>query len=78
MNNPFTLSFGIEPKEYIVRNEQISDIVGNFKSEEPSNHSYILSGVRGSGKTVTLSSITAELEKDKKWIVIDVSPDVDI
>ena len=78
MNNPFTLSFGIEPKEYIVRNEQISDIVGNFKSEEPSNHSYILSGVRGSGKTVTLSSITAELEKDKNWIVIDVSPDVDI
>lgn len=78
MPNPFTISFGIEPKEYITRRQQTDNIVNTFIDENPSNHTYMLSGVRGAGKTVLLSSITELFEKKKDWIVINVSPDMDI
>lgn len=78
MTNPFTISFGIEPKEYISRPEQTSNIVESFMSESPSNYVYMLTGIRGCGKTVMLANITETFEKDKNWIVVNVSPDVDI
>ena len=78
MVNPFTLSFGIEPKEYISRNQQTSKIMDSFLSEAPSNYMYMLSGIRGSGKTVMLSNLTETFEGKKDWIVVNVSPDVDI
>ena len=78
MPNPFTISFGIEPKEYITRRQQTDNIVNTFIDENPSNHTYMLSGIRGAGKTVLLSSITELFEKKKDWIVINVSPDMDI
>ena len=78
MPNPFTLSFGIEPREYISRTQQTSEIINTFMSETPSNYTYMLSGIRGSGKTVMLTNIIETFEKEKDWIVINVSPDVDI
>ena len=78
MANPFSLSFGTEPKEYITRNQQIDKIVSTFKDEAPSSYAYMLTGIRGAGKTVMLSSITDIFEKEKDWIVINVSPDMDI
>lgn len=78
MPNPFSISFGMEPKEYISRLRQKDIIVSTFIDESPSNHTYMLSGIRGSGKTVMLSDITETFEKDKDWIVINVSPDMDI
>lgn len=78
MTNPFTLSFGIEPKEYISRSEQTSNIIDTFMSESPSNYVYMLSGIRGCGKTVMLANITERFENEKNWVVVNVSPDVDI
>ncbi|MCR4762090.1 MAG: ATP-binding protein [Lachnospiraceae bacterium] len=78
MENPFSLSFGSEPKEYILRTQQIDSILETFTSEAPSCYTYMISGVRGAGKTVLLSSIADELEKKKNWIVIHTSPDMDI
>jgi hypothetical protein len=78
MANPFSLSFGTEPKEYITRNQQIDKIVSTFKEETPSNYAYMLTGIRGVGKTVMLSTITETFEKEENWIVINVSPDMDI
>ena len=78
MANPFTLSFGIEPKEYISRTGQTDKITDTFTSESPSNYMYMLSGIRGCGKTVMLLNITETFEKQKDWIVISVSPDMDI
>ena len=78
MPNPFSISFGMEPKEYITRRQQTDNIVNTFIEESPANHTYMLSGIRGAGKTVMLSSITEIFEKKKDWIVINVSPDMDI
>ncbi|MCR4990098.1 MAG: ATP-binding protein [Lachnospiraceae bacterium] len=78
MNNPFSLTFGIEPKEYIIRKQLEDSVIESFESETPSNYMYMLSGMRGVGKTVVLSSLTEYLSSKKNWVVINVSPDMDI
>ena len=78
MSNPFSLSFGMEPQEYITRTQQISQVIDSFKDENPESHIYMLTGVRGAGKTVMLSSITSALGEEKDWVVINASPDMDI
>lgn len=74
MNNPFTLSFGKKPIQYISRITQTSEIIDHFKAETPSNQIYMITGVRGSGKTVMMTSIAGEMKKDEKWIVVELNP----
>lgn len=45
---------------------------------EPSNQIYLVTGVRGSGKTVMMSAIAAELKKDEEWVVIELNPTRDL
>lgn len=73
MNNPFTLAFGKKPVEYISRIAQTDEILSNLNSEIPSVHSYMITGVRGSGKTVMLSEISSRL-REEDWIVVDLNP----
>lgn len=74
MNNPFSTTFGIEPGNYIRRNLESEKIIDDFSSETPSNYVYLITGLRGSGKTVLLSSISNHFEKSEKWIVVDPGP----
>lgn len=74
MNNPFTLSFGQKPLQYISRIAQTNQIIDNFKSEHPSTPIYMITGVRGSGKTVMMTSIANEIKKNDNWIVIELNP----
>ena len=78
MTNPFTLTFGIKPSQYIDRFEQSSLITDTFQDEEPSNHTYIITGVRGTGKTVLLSQATELFKNNKNWYVVEVNPSRDI
>ena len=55
--NPFTLTFGQKPVEFISRTDQIGKIINTFDMENPSNVVYMIAGVRGSGKTVSLAVI---------------------
>ena len=57
MNNPFTLTFGREPINRIDRLEQKDYVVNSFESNPPSNQVCMVTGVRGSGKTVFLTEI---------------------
>ena len=41
------------------------------------NEEFIISGVRGSGKTVAMTSI-ADFYKKNDWIVIDLNPECDL
>ncbi len=77
-NNPFTLTFGAEPIQYINRNTQTNEIISTFSGEMPATNVYMISGVRGSGKTVLLTYIADYFEKKDEWIVVNVTPDVDI
>lgn len=78
MNNPFTLSFGKKPLQYISRLSQTTEIVENFKAAEPSNQIYMITGIRGSGKTVMMTSIAGEIKKEENWIVLELNPNRDI
>ncbi len=74
MENIFTVTFGQLPSSYINR-EHISDkICNDFCLDFPLSHIYIISGVRGSGKTVLLTNVSKSIEKKKDWIVVDVNP----
>ena len=73
-NNPFSLSFGKEPKNVLQRVEQFDEILSNYLSEIPSNDAYIITGVRGSGKTVLLSQIYKRFNSLDDWIVVELNP----
>ena len=74
MTNPFVTTFGIEPQNYIRRNEESEKIISEFSSESPSNYVYIITGLRGSGKTVLMSAIANHFMDEKDWIVVDPGP----
>lgn len=78
MNNPFTLSFGKRPIQYISRITQTNYIIDNFTAEIPSNQIFMITGVRGSGKTVMMTGIAEEMRKKKDWIVLELNPTRDI
>ena len=58
--NPFTLSFGKKPLQYISRLTETNQILESFCAEIPSNQIYMITGVRGSGKTVMMTNIASE------------------
>lgn len=78
MNNPFTLSFGKKPLQYISRISQTRQIIDNFTAEIPSNQIFMITGVRGSGKTVMMTNIAGEMRNNKDWIVIELNPTRDL
>ena len=77
MNNPFELTFGLKPSNYISRLKQSDEIISNFKSRT-GNKSFFITGVRGTGKTVMLSHISKQFENEKNWIVIELIPNYDM
>ena len=78
MNNPFTLSFGKKPVQYISRITQTNEIIDNFNAELPSNQIYMITGVRGSGKTVMMTNISTELSQFSNWITVELNPTRDL
>ncbi len=78
MNNPFTLSFGKKPLQYISRIAQTNKIIENFEAETPSSQIFMITGVRGSGKTVMMTNIAGQMRADEKWIVVELNPARDL
>ena len=76
--NPFTLSFGKEPLSFIHRDIQTQEILQSFLSDHPSSQVYMITGVRGQGKTVLLSSIANQLSQKKDWVVVNLNPERDL
>lgn len=76
--NPFTITFGKKPVEYIYRPMQIDEILNMFTEDPITNQVYIIRGPRGTGKTVLLADIANRLEADSNWIVIRCAPTSDI
>ena len=66
--NPFVLGFGTQPNNYISRKEQSEEIINAFVNSEYGNNSYIITGVRGSGKSAMLSEISNYFANQKNWI----------
>ena len=49
--NPYTLSFGRIPNEYISRDVLISDILDSLHNDMVDDQAFKLTGIRGTGKT---------------------------
>ena len=77
-DNPFTLTFGIEPSEYIARYENTETIISTFTANHPVSQTYMIEGVRGTGKTVMMTRITKEIKEDPNWIVVDLNSTKDL
>ena len=71
MKNPYSLQFGKEPEEYISRLEQKETVINSFLNDEM--QIFMVTGVRGSGKTAFMSNIKDEFSGLKDWVVIEIS-----
>lgn len=78
MGNPFTLSFGKKPAEEIARPVQLSEIMEAFTADPASQQIYMITGVRGAGKTVLLTDIANRLKNAEDWIVVELNPAADL
>ena len=75
--NPYAINFGKIPKQYISRDVVISEIVDALESEDMEEQAFKITGIRGTGKTVTLNSIEKEIKQDDKWIIVDLKSTAD-
>ena len=56
--NPFTLSFGMQPEQLVHRYENVEKVLNTFGAEHSVSQAYLIEGIRGSGKTVLMTSIS--------------------
>ena len=78
MQNPFTLTFGRSPLESVDRPVQINEIIENFTADTINQQMFIITGVRGSGKTVMMTEISHKLRENDDWVVIELNPATDL
>ena len=76
--NPYAISFGRIPHQYISRDIMLDNIIDSLKSDTVEGQAFKLTGIRGTGKTVMLSAIEKELRDDDTWIVCDIKLGGDI
>ncbi len=68
--NPSAIHFGKVPSQYISREIIIDEIVQEMLDEDTQNNCFMLTGTRGSGKTVTMTEIEQRVLESDDWIVI--------
>ncbi len=78
MINPYTIGFGKKPKQNIIRTTQLNMILENFEDPDLSQQIFVITGVRGSGKTVFMTEVAQSLQKNDEWIVISLNPEKDL
>ncbi len=76
--NPYSLVFGKEPRQTISRAAQMSDIINSFIGDAPSQQIYMITGVRGCGKTVFMTEISKTLAQDDSWIIVELNSSQDL
>lgn len=78
MINPYDITFGKKPNLLIDRPEIVNDIIDNISDATNGCYLYFLTGPRGSGKTVTMSSIMDTFKAKDDWITVDLNPHLDL
>lgn len=76
--NPFTLTFGKEPHLVIGRYEAVDEILSVYKADHSVSQTYLIEGIRGSGKTVLMTDIANRLAEDNSWIVVNLNSTMDL
>ena len=78
MSNPYTLVFGQRPPEIIERTAQAERIISEFTQERPANYLNLITGIRGSGKTVFITQIANRLSESADWEIVNLNPQRDM
>ena len=78
MGNPFTLAFGKKPVQYVSRIVQTNRIIEDYEADPAVNQIYMVTGVRGSGKTVMMTNIAGLLSERDDWIVVELNATRDL
>lgn len=78
MGNPFTLAFGKSPLESIDRPVQKNEIIEEFLASPVNQQVFMITGVRGSGKTVLMTDVARYLKEEEDWAVIELNPETDM
>lgn len=78
MNDPFSLIFWKNPQLNIDRPLEKNEIIESFSSDTINNQIYLITAIRGSGKTVLMTEISKHFEEYKKWLVIELNPEMDM
>lgn len=76
--NPFTITFGKQPNLLISRGEEVDRIVSVFTSENPLTQSFLIEGIRGSGKTVLMTTVGKDLAEEDDWIVVNLNSSMNL
>ena len=77
--NPYSLVFGQEPQQLISRHMQKNEIISTFSAEDHApSQIFMITGVRGSGKTVLLTEIAKHFKSQKNWVTVDLNPERDL
>ena len=77
-SNPYVVSFGRIPNQFISRSLIIDNIVETLNSDIVEEQAFKLTGIRGTGKTVTLSAIVREMKQHPQWVVVNLKSGGDI
>lgn len=70
--NPYALQFGQAPQQLIPRESQLSEVISSFLNDNGLQRIYMITGVRGSGKTVFMTNIVKSFDL-KQWIIININ-----
>ena len=78
LGNPFSVSFGKSPLENIERPVQKNEILEAFLASPINQQIYMITGIRGSGKTVLMTDVSRRLQTEEHWTVIELNPETDM
>ncbi len=76
--NPYNLTFGKTPAQMITRITQESEVTGAFLADNPPLQIFMITGVRGCGKTVFMTSIANTIAKHENWVVVELNSSGDL
>lgn len=78
MSNPYSTVFGRRPAEMISRSLQTDKVLDSFTANPSSENVFMITGVRGSGKTVFMTNIAHELSLREEFVVVELNPERDM
>jgi len=71
--NPFSVMFAKIPINYIERYDVIQTILNDFTSDYPTSYFYLITGARGTGKTVLLYDLYTKFEENDDFVVVSLN-----
>lgn len=76
--NPYTLTFGKEPGQLIARVAQSQQVIDSFTEEPSAQQVYMITGIRGTGKTVFMTETARKITSQEDWINVELNPERDL